>query len=79
MTDYSWILHVYKHQVDPAQVDSPDGLPLCCGQYDLQYIEMLRAKKGKIVAVRRLDDGAQLFLKLFLKQFDHRSVNTWRT
>ena len=29
-----------------------DGLPICCGQSDSQYIEMLNAKKGRILSVR---------------------------
>ncbi len=28
-----------------SSLSTIDGLPLCCGQYDFQYIEMLRTKK----------------------------------
>ena len=67
--DFSWVLYVYKNQMDPSKCDAlkefpsqltPDRvpdllkaldcLPICAGQPDSNFIEMIRAKKGKIMS-----------------------------
>ena len=45
-----------------SMLSTIDSFPICCGHSDLQYVERLRAKKGKILSVHGetsayLDDG----------------------
>ena len=71
LSNFSWVLHVHKNQVDPstcrALKEFPsqltpdrvsemlkvlDHLCVCAGQPDIRFIEMIRAKKEKIVSSR---------------------------